>query len=91
MLYLEPLVEVEAEHTRLAYGPVTESDVPGLFDAGFLDGGAHALALGPTAEIPYFKKQTRLTFARCGVTDPLSLVGLHGASRLPRASSALWE
>ena len=28
---------------------------------------------GPTEEIPYFKKQERLTFARVGVTDPRSL------------------
>ncbi|HEU4418014.1 MAG TPA: NADH-quinone oxidoreductase subunit F, partial [Planctomycetota bacterium] len=27
---------------------------------------------GPAAEIPYLKKQTRLTFARVGVTDPVS-------------------
>ena len=33
----------------------------------------HALCLGPTEEIPYLKKQERLTFARCGITDPLSL------------------
>ena len=39
----------------------------------FLDGGAHPLALGPTEEIPYFKNQERLTFARVGVTDPVSL------------------
>ena len=33
----------------------------------------HPLALGPTEDIPFFKKQTRLTFARCGLTDPVSL------------------
>ena len=30
-------------------------------------------AQGPTEEIPYLKQQERLTFARCGITDPLSL------------------
>jgi formate dehydrogenase iron-sulfur subunit len=47
--------------------------VDGLFDASFLTGGAHALKLGPTEDIPYLRKQERLTFARMGVTDPLSL------------------
>jgi formate dehydrogenase iron-sulfur subunit len=35
--------------------------------------GAHALDLGPTDEIPYLKQQERLTFARVGITDPVSL------------------
>ena len=73
LYWLEPLVEVEVPHGRLAYGPVTIEKVPSLFDANFLDGGAHPLALGLTAEIPYLKKQERLTFARVGVTDPVSL------------------
>ncbi|MBD3788544.1 MAG: hypothetical protein IE922_16580, partial [Sphingomonadales bacterium] len=30
-------------------------------------------AVGPVEDIPFFAKQTRLTFARCGRTDPLSL------------------
>ena len=73
MLWLEVLVEVRTEKGRVAYGPVKASDVPSLFDAGFLTGGAHRLAHGLTSEIPFLKSQTRLTFARCGVTDPLSL------------------
>jgi formate dehydrogenase iron-sulfur subunit len=28
---------------------------------------------GTTEEIPYLKQQERLTFARCGIVDPLSL------------------
>ena len=36
-------------------------------------GRAHPLRLGPTEDIPYLKHQERLTFARVGVTDPLSL------------------
>ena len=73
MLWMEPLVEVETAGGRVAYAPVAAEDVPGLFDAGFLQGQAHALCQGLTEEIPYFKSQERLTFARCGVTDPLSL------------------
>lgn len=73
MFWLEPLVEVLAGDQRIAYGPVTAADVPGLFDAGFLNGGMHALCLGPTGDIPWFRNQERLTFARVGLIDPLSL------------------
>lgn len=73
MLYLEPLVEVETPKGRVAYGPVSVKDVPSLFDSGFLDGKDHKLGHGLTEEIPYFKHQERLTFARCGITDPFSI------------------
>ncbi|MFK3779800.1 formate dehydrogenase beta subunit [Agrobacterium sp. NPDC089420] len=73
LLWLEVLVEVRTARGRIAYGPVGSSDVAALFDADFLSGGDHPLCLGPTKEIPFLKSQTRLTFARCGVTDPLSL------------------
>ncbi len=73
LLWLEPLVEVETPEGRIAYGPVSAESVASLFDAGFTRGGAHPLRLGVTEEIPYLKKQERLTFARCGITDPLSL------------------
>ncbi|WP_418117892.1 formate dehydrogenase beta subunit [Variovorax sp. 350MFTsu5.1] len=73
MFWLEPLVEVNTPAGRIAYGPVTPDDVAGLFDAGFITGGRHPLALGPTEEIPYLKKQERLTFSRMGITDPVSL------------------
>lgn len=73
MLWLEVLVEVSTDAGRVAYGPVKASDVPSLFDAGFLNGGEHPLGHGLTEDIPFFKGQTRLTFSRCGVTDPLSL------------------
>jgi formate dehydrogenase iron-sulfur subunit len=73
MLWLEPFVEVETDKGRVGYGPVAASDVAGLFDADFLKGGEHALSHGLTDEIPYFKNQERLTFARCGITDPLSI------------------
>ncbi len=73
MLWLEPLVEVATPDGRVAYGPVTVEDVPGLFDAGFLQGAVHPLGHGLTERMPYLAKQERLTFARCGITDPLSL------------------
>ena len=71
--WLEPLLEVETPIGRIAYGPVRAADVASLFDAGLAEGGPHPLCLGLTEELPFLKHQTRLTFARCGVIDPLSL------------------
>ncbi|RTL61168.1 MAG: formate dehydrogenase, partial [Hyphomicrobiales bacterium] len=70
LYWLEPLVEVEVGGRRIAYGPVTPADVTSLLDAGLLEGGAHAKCLGPTEDIPFLKRQTRLTFTRCGIVDP---------------------
>jgi formate dehydrogenase iron-sulfur subunit len=91
MLWLEPLVEVATPLGRVAYGPVDVNDVAGLFDAGLSSGGSHALCHGVTDDMPWLKKQQRLTFARLGITDPLSaddyvahggLVGLQRALTL---------
>jgi len=69
MVWLEPLVEIEIDGTRHGFGPITLADVPALFD----DGLAHSKAIGPVADHPWMAGQTRLTFARVGITDPLSL------------------
>lgn len=66
MVWLEPLVEVERDGVRQAYGPVAPGDA-----AAILDGTAQGH--GPVEAIPFFARQTRLTFARCGVIDPLDL------------------
>ncbi|MBL8470097.1 formate dehydrogenase beta subunit [Methyloversatilis discipulorum] len=71
--FLEPMVEVQTPAGRMAYGPVQPKDVAALFDAGFVTGGQHLLSLGPTDDIAYLKNQERLTSARIGITDPLSL------------------
>ncbi|HLP68518.1 MAG TPA: NADH-quinone oxidoreductase subunit NuoF [Rhizobium sp.] len=89
LLWLEPMVEVRTEHGRIAYGPVSPGDVPGLFAAGFLEGGAHPLCQGRTRDIPFLRNQTRLTFARCGVTDPLSLEDFRAYSGLKGLERAL--
>ena len=73
MFWLEPLVEVVTPQGRIGYGPVAFEDVPSLFAADFLNGGQHPLSLGITDQIPYLAKQQRLTFARMGITRPLSL------------------
>jgi formate dehydrogenase iron-sulfur subunit len=91
LYWLEPLVEVTTDAGRVAYGPVTPEKVSGLFDAGLAQGGAHALRLGLTEEIPYLKNQERLTFARVGITDPRSLEDYidHGGYRGLKAALGL--
>lgn len=71
LFWLEPLVEVATEAGRIGYGPVQPEDVASLFAAGL--GNAHALNIGIVDELPYLKTQERLTFARAGITDPVSL------------------
>ncbi|HBK06409.1 MAG TPA: formate dehydrogenase, partial [Acetobacteraceae bacterium] len=73
LFWLEPMIEVATSGGRIAYGPVRAGDVESLFDAGLLDGGPHASRLGKPEDIPFLKRQTRLTFARCGIIDRLSL------------------
>ncbi len=71
--WLEPLVEVERDGQRAAFGPLAESDLPGLLDAIDGDWSAHDKYLGPVDQIPWLAGQQRLTFARAGQADPLSL------------------
>ncbi|MEY2839171.1 MAG: hypothetical protein RJB60_1470, partial [Pseudomonadota bacterium] len=73
LFWLEPMVEVETPQGRVAYGPVAPEDVAALLDAGLLQGSTHPLCQGLTEQIPFLAKQERLTFARMGITDPLSL------------------
>lgn len=73
LYWLEPLVEVECAAGRVAYGPVTERDVPGLIEQGFLRGEAHPLRLGVIDKHPWLESQQRLTFSRVGRIDPLDL------------------
>ena len=72
LYWLEPMVEVATSQGRVAFGPVTATDAPSVFDA-MTTGGSHPLLLGLTEQIPWLKRQTRLTFARCGVIDPRSV------------------
>jgi formate dehydrogenase iron-sulfur subunit len=74
LFWLETLVEVETSEGRVAYGPVSVDNLDELISAGMLDGKpGHALCLGLTEEIPYLKKQERLTFKRIGITRPTSI------------------
>jgi len=88
MMWLEPLIEVETTQGRIGYGGVRTADVPGLLDAGFLQGAGHALRIGRPEEHPWLASQTRLTFARCGIVDPLSIADYRahgGCAGLARA------
>jgi formate dehydrogenase iron-sulfur subunit len=84
LLWLEPLLEVATPAGRVAFGPLRAADVPDLVCRGLLDEStaldglsdalvAHPLRLGLIEEIPYFARQQRITFARVGLNDPLSL------------------
>jgi formate dehydrogenase iron-sulfur subunit len=95
MVWLEPFVEVETPAGRVGYGPVAVDDVASLFAAGFLNGKTHALAHGLVDSLPWLQKQERLTFARAGLTDPVSVTdyiahggfaGLRKALAMPAAA-----
>ncbi|HTZ69338.1 MAG TPA: NADH-ubiquinone oxidoreductase-F iron-sulfur binding region domain-containing protein [Acetobacteraceae bacterium] len=73
LFWLEPMIEIAMVAGRIAYGPVQAADVEALLSAGLLEGGAHPLRLGRPEDLPFLKRQTRLTFARCGIVDRLSL------------------
>ncbi len=73
MAFAEPFVEVETAKGRVGYGPIDVADVKTLFKAKFYQGAKHKLSHGLVDDIPYLKNQERLTFARAGITDPLSL------------------
>ncbi len=83
MAWLEPLIDVGG----VGYGPITLADIPSLFEAGFVTGGAHPRKIGRIDEHPFMRAQTRLTFARCGRVDPLSIAdykahaGLNGLTQ----------
>jgi formate dehydrogenase iron-sulfur subunit len=72
LYWLEPTAEVATAKGRVAFGPMTTADVASVLDAMMAD-GPHLLRRGVAEEIPWLKRQTRLTFARCGVIDPRSL------------------
>jgi len=92
--FLEPLVEIDLPGGRVGYAGIGEEDVPGLFDAGFLQGGSHEKCIDDPALHPFFAAQKRLTFARCGEIDPRSLsdyVATGGLRGLRRALSRSGE
>jgi len=89
LFFLEPLIEVERDGARFAFGPIRPDEVSELFAADFLERNAHPKALGLTEEINWLKRQTRLTFARCGLVDPLSLEDYRAHDGLRGLTNAL--
>lgn len=98
MFWLEPLLEVEYGDSRLAFGPVTPSDVSSILDClSSLEKNTksanHPLHLGKVDEIDYLARQQRLTFSRAGVGDPLciknyqNLAGFTGLARAVKLES----
>jgi formate dehydrogenase iron-sulfur subunit len=90
LYWLETMVEVGTPAGRIAYGPVKAADADAILDAALAGASAHPLRLGAPDAIPFLARQTRLTFARCGIVDPLSLADYraHGGYRgLERALS----
>lgn len=89
LYWLEPLIEVDTDKGRMAYGPIEQSQVLSLFDAGFLSGGDHPLGQGLTEQIPQLANQQRRMFSRLGVTDPLSLEDYRGHGGVAGLQKAL--
>ncbi len=69
MFELEPLLEIETPEGRVGYARVTGEDVPEILGPG----ANHPKCVGLVEELPFLERQTRLTFARCGITDPQSI------------------
>jgi len=71
---LEPLVEVDTAAGRIGYARVGARLVSSLADAGLFEGRpGHPACVGHVDQLDFLKRQTRLTFARCGVVDPASI------------------
>jgi len=86
--WLEPLLEIEVDGRRVGFGPVAPDDLPGILEPGASDYASHPRYIGPVDELPWFRAQQRVTFARAGLDDPLCLdqyLGRHGFDGLDRA------
>ena len=64
MHWLEPLVQIDG----IGFGPVRPEDVEAVLACAESE-----LCIGAIAQHPFITAQTRLTFARAGLTRPLSL------------------
>ncbi|MDB5671310.1 MAG: formate dehydrogenase [Alphaproteobacteria bacterium] len=69
---LEPLLEIDTPDGRIGYARLDPDAIASWLSA-ILDGAQHSSAVGRVEDLPYLKRQSRLTFARCGITDPQSI------------------
>ena len=72
LYWLEPLVEVATDAGRIGFGPLDAAAARALFASGLPD-ASHPDCLGLVEELPWLKAQSRLTMARVGVIEPLSI------------------
>ncbi len=85
--WMEPLVEVDSAAGRVGFANVTVEQVPALLAGAVLPDATHPMSVGLVREIPWLRDQQRLTFARAGEIDPLSIAdyrahgGLAGLER----------
>lgn len=72
LYWLEPMIEIEQDGLRHAFGPVQTDDLDSLL-ANDAPNTKHEKYLGLTDELEWITQQQRLTFSRVGKIDPLSL------------------
>jgi formate dehydrogenase iron-sulfur subunit len=90
--WLEPLVEMDTPSGRVGFANITADQVASLVTADGLPTAAHPRSVGVVADLPWLREQQRVTFARAGLIDPLSLaeyrahrglIGLERAIAMP--------
>ncbi len=72
LYWLEPMIEVESDAGRFAFGPIEAEDIADM-DLEAAAKGEGKNALGAVAEMSWLKKQNRQTFKRCGEIEALNL------------------
>ena len=86
--WLEPLVEFERDGVRHGFGPVEAGDAAAIL-AAIASGAPHPKSLGAVEALPFFSRQTRIVFARCGVVDPASIEDYRAQGGLKGLQKAL--
>jgi formate dehydrogenase iron-sulfur subunit len=78
LAWLEPLIEVENDNERIAYGPISTDTVADLITDGVLHHQVtrHPLCRGPIDNHDFLKSQHRLVFDRIGHDSPLGIPDL---------------
>jgi formate dehydrogenase iron-sulfur subunit len=87
--WMEPLVEIDTAAGRVGFANITPEQVPALFADDTWPTAAHALSIGLVEQVPWLAQQRRLTFARVGVIDPLSLADYRAAGGLAGLEHAI--
>ena len=88
LCWLEPLLEIDSREGRLGFANVTTEELSALFSGGVPD-NAHPRCLGLVEELPYLKRQQRLTSARFGLIEPCSLDDYRGHGGFTGLAKAL--